>query len=189
MGLQLLSQSIASMILCCQWAVIAEYYLPSVADNSPNASKESSVKEYVVLALAWLVPGLGHIIMGDRKRGWLFLIAIHLLFFIGLLLGGIRALDRPRQQLWDYAQMAAGWPSLVGNYMRPTVIKDDVAVIRGSDGKLKKLHHPPGFAPLVQEVATTFCGVAGMLNLLVLVDLFMWMAFGEWAPTVQGDVK
>jgi len=70
----------------------------------------------------------------------------------------------------------------VGNMVRPQVIKDDVAVIRKPDGKLQKLHHPPDFAPLVQEVATTFCGVAGMLNLLVLVDLFMWIAAGEWAP-------
>lgn len=120
--------------------------------------------------------------LGDRRRGMIFLIFIHLLFFAGLLLGGIRALDRPRQQLWDYAQMGAGWPSLVGDMVRPQVVKNDVAVIRGSSGKLKKLHHPPGFAPLVQEVATTFCGVAGMLNLLVLIDLFMWIAAGQWAP-------
>ena len=169
----------------------AEYYLPSVADNSPPVPKEPMVKEYIVLAIAWLIPGAGHIIMGDRKRGWIFLIAIHFLFFAGLLLGGIRALDRPRQQLWDYAQMAAGWPTVVGDLMRPQVIKNDVAVIRGSNGKPEKLHHPPGFAPLVQEVATTFCGVAGMLNLLVLVDLFMWMVAGEWAPAAvaQGEVK
>ncbi len=151
--------------------------MSSVADNS-----QSNTKDYIALVLGWLVPGAGHIMLGDRKRGIIFLVFIHLLFFAGLLLGGIRALDRPRQQLWDYAQMAAGWPSLVGDMVRPQVVKDDVAVIRDSSGKLKKLHHPPGFAPLVQEVATTFCGVAGMLNLLVLIDLFMWVATGEWAP-------
>jgi TM2 domain-containing membrane protein YozV len=147
-----------------------------------TANSQSNPKEYVALVLGWLVPGAGHIMLGDRKRGIIFMVFIHLLFFAGLLLGGIRALDRPRQQLWDYAQMVAGWPSLVGNMVRPQVIKDDVAVIRKPDGKLQKLHHPPDFAPLVQEVATTFCGVAGMLNLLVLVDLFMWIAAGEWAP-------
>lgn len=120
--------------------------------------------------------------LGDRKRGVIFLVFIHLLFFAGLFLGGIRALDRPRQQLWDYAQMVAGWPSLVGNALRPQVVKADVAVIKKNHGQSQKLHHPPGFAPLIQEVATTYCGVAGMLNLLVLIDLFMWIAAGEWSP-------
>ncbi len=154
--------------------------MASIVDKS-----QSSTKDYIALVLGWLVPGAGHIMLGDRKRGIIFLVFIHALFFTGLLLGGIRSLDRPRQQLWDYAQMVAGWPSLVGNMVRPQVIQDDVAVIHKSDGTLEKLHHPPGFAPLIQEVATTFCGVAGMLNLIVLVDLFMWIAMGEWAPALH----
>lgn len=115
---------------------------------------------YIAIAVGWLVPGAGHLMIGQRKRGAIFLLAIHTLFFIGLLCGGVRALDRPRQRLWSYSQYMAGWPMLVGAHIRASVYPP-------------KSPHPLGFSPLLQEVATAYCGLAGMLNLLVLVDLFM----------------
>ncbi len=115
---------------------------------------------YIAIAVGWLVPGAGHLMMGQRKRGAIFLLAIHTLFFIGLLVGGVRALDRPRQRLWTYSQFMAGWPMLAGAQIRGRVYPADAP-------------HPVGFSPLLQEVATAYCGLAGMLNLLALTDLFM----------------
>lgn len=137
-----------------------------ITDNSESIQPRVSVggsksgMGYIALAVGWLIPGAGHLIMGQRKRGVIFLVAIHTLFFMGLLVGGVRALDRPRQRLWTYSQYMAGWPMLAGAQIRGRVYPADAP-------------HPVGFSPLLQEVATAYCGLAGMLNLLVLTDLFM----------------
>lgn len=117
-------------------------------------------RDYLAIALGWLIPGAGHWLIGQRQRAIIFIIAIHLLFLGGVLLGGVRVLNRPRQPVWNYSQFMAGWPMLVGN-----------AIKNQEFGP--KATHPLGFAPLIQDVATAYCGLAGMLNLLVLVDLFL----------------
>ncbi len=129
----------------------------NVSANPPVASSGFG---YLAIAIGWLVPGVGHLMIGQRRRGLIFLLAIHALFFMGLLVGGVRALDRPRQRLWSYSQYMAGWPMIVGSHIRTAVYPPSAP-------------HPNGFSPLLQEVATAYCGLAGMLNLLVLTDLFM----------------
>ncbi len=137
---------------------------------SSNAGNRTGgeARGYLAIAVGWLIPGAGHWMVGDRRRGLIFTIAIHTLFIGGILLGGVRALNRPRQRLWDYSQYLAGWPMLIGSRLRSEYFPS------GS-------RHPSGFAPLVQEVATAYCGLAGMLNLLVLVDLFMLVSGEESA--------
>src|SRR6185436_3361442 len=66
--------------------------------------------------LAWLVPGLGHFLIGQKARGIIFFAAIHLLFGAGLLVGGIRSINPPEQPIWTYTQFLSGWPMLVSNY-------------------------------------------------------------------------
>ncbi len=125
-----------------------------------GSATSSGARDYLAIALGWLIPGAGHWLIGQRGRAVVFAIAIHLLFLGGVLLGGVRVLNRPRQPVWDYSQFMAGWPMLVGNAVKNDVFKPQAK-------------HPVGFAPLIQDVATAYCGLAGMLNLLVLVDLFL----------------
>ena len=40
-------------------------------------------------ALAWLLPGLGHLALGERQRGLVLLVAISALYSAGLLIGSI----------------------------------------------------------------------------------------------------
>ena len=47
---------------------------------------------YLALVLAWVVPGLGHMLIGQKARGAIFFVAIHGLFAMGLLIGGIRVI-------------------------------------------------------------------------------------------------
>lgn len=129
----------------------------------------SGATGYIALAVGWLVPGMGHWMVGRKKHAKILALGIHGLFFMGLLLGGLPALNRPRQTLWDYAQYITGWPAVVGDVVKTHYYPP-------------KSHHPAGFAPLIQEVATAYCGLAGMLNLLVLVDLFMHIS--DPAPEV-----
>src|SRR3954465_11124117 len=42
----------------------------------------------LVSVLAWLIPGTGHLLLGRRQKGLVFLIALPLMFLIGLWLEG-----------------------------------------------------------------------------------------------------
>ena len=53
--------------------------------------------------LAWLWPGLGHMAIGEKRRGGLVMIGVLFLFFSGLLIGGFDAVDRIEDRLWFYA--------------------------------------------------------------------------------------
>ncbi len=134
-----------------------------------GSGASSGTKDYLAIALGWLIPGAGHWLIGQRGRAVVFALAIHLLFFGGVLLGGVRVLNRPRQPVWDYSQFMAGWPMLVGNAVKNNTFPPHAK-------------HPVGFAPLIQDVATAYCGLAGMLNLLVLVDLFLHVSDDHSPP-------
>jgi hypothetical protein len=135
---------------------------------TPTQHYDGGVKGYLAIALGWLIPGAGHWLLGDRKRGILFFLAIHALFLSGLLLGGVLVLNRPDEQLWNYSQMMAGWPSIVGDKIKADHFPDDA-------------DHPSGYAPMIEDAAGAYCGIAGMLNLLVLVDLFLLIS-GDQEP-------
>ena len=134
--------------------------------HPPSRRGGNAILGYLTIAIGWFIPGAGHWLAGDRKRAVIFAAAIHGLFFLGLLLGGVRALDRPHQRLWNYAQDLAGWPMVVGSQLRGRYFPP-------------KSRHPWGFAPLIQDAATAYCGLAGLLNALVLVDLFLLVAGPE----------
>ena len=133
---------------------------------------DGGVKGYIAVALGWFIPGAGHWLMGDYKRGILFGVSIHALFLSGLLLGGVLVLNRPDEQLWNYSEMMAGWPTIVGNRIKTAEFPPDA-------------DHPSGYSPMLEDAATAYCGVAGMLNLLVLIDLFLIVS-GDHQP---GSVK
>ena len=44
----------------------------------------------IIGLLAWLVPGLGHIANGERKRGLIILVTIACSFWGGIAIGGVR---------------------------------------------------------------------------------------------------
>ena len=89
---------------------------------------------YLALALSWLVPGLGHIMIGQVARGIIMGISIHLLFAGGLLLGGIHAINPPDQPIWTYTQFLTGWPMLVANHIERNIY-EPVYVIGQRDEK------------------------------------------------------
>jgi TM2 domain-containing membrane protein YozV len=49
----------------------------------------------VVALAAWLAPGAGYLLLGQRARGITIGLTIWILFFLGLLVGGVRALEVP----------------------------------------------------------------------------------------------
>jgi hypothetical protein len=160
---------------------------------------------YVAVVLAWLVPGLGHMMIGQKARGLVFLVAIHGLFALGLLLAGIRAINPPEQAIWTYTQYLTGWPMFVADRVekasrvelgdRAADPNQNRPVYAGRLGVLFNQETPPGgetveqkqararqfikdhpsFAmdPKLQDLGAVYCGIAGMLNLLVIFDVLL----------------
>ncbi|PYR60417.1 MAG: hypothetical protein DMF85_05010, partial [Acidobacteria bacterium] len=59
----------------------------STAATRPRAVAEPGMLA-LVCAAAWLVPGAGHLWLGRRQKGLVFLVVLPLMFAIGLMLRG-----------------------------------------------------------------------------------------------------
>ena len=52
------------------------------------AERASSIHPLMAAAVAWLVPGAGHLLLGRRQKGLVFLLAVPAMFAVGLALQG-----------------------------------------------------------------------------------------------------
>ena len=144
----------------------------------------------------WLVPGLGHLILGQKRRGIVLCVSILLLWLAGILIGGISVIDRHdrgeppdnapslRSQSWWFYGQAMIAPSLLVDYIRSSMTNshaiktghpDDpnprslLLPQRGSD-----IESAPPYEPSfgrVAEQGTLYTALAGMLNLLAMIDV------------------
>jgi hypothetical protein len=64
------------------------------------------VPAWLVVVVAWLVPGAGHLLLGRRQKGLVFLIAVPLMFATGLWLQG-RLFPFDRSDLLIFLSAAA----------------------------------------------------------------------------------
>ena len=107
----------------------------------------------VLLSLAaWAVPGGGHLWLGRRSKGLIFLVALPLMFAIGLALHGRLFpfdLSEPLVGLAALANLGIGVPYFVA-----------VALEMGA-GNVRAVTYEYGNAYLI---------VAGLLNMLVVID-------------------
>ncbi len=153
----------------------------------------------LIAIAAWTLPGLGYVLLGQRARGFTVGVTILVLFVFGLLIGGIRVLNVPgydeegqpivvnargrldarrgaegawvmrarpwsqvREKPWSVAQVLTGPVGLVG--MACSVWASDPQ--NGTDGVAPAA---PSTAR-VNEIGVLYTAVAGMLNLLAIID-------------------
>src|SRR5262245_16384839 len=75
--------------------------------------------------LAWLVPGLGHLFLGFRTRGLVFLTVVAATFWSGIAIGGVRyTVDPNEKTAWFSAQICAGGHTLVATMLTRLEKKD-----------------------------------------------------------------
>lgn len=73
--------------------------------------------------LAILLPGLGHIARGEKKRGLLAGFAVLAMFFGGMLIGGIDVIDSREDKWWFYGQALVGPIAVAINHVHQTEFK------------------------------------------------------------------
>jgi hypothetical protein len=184
-------------------------------------SENRSASPTLVTICAWLIPGMGYFLIGQRARAITAGAAIIVLFMSGILVGGIRIMDPPGWGQYGYmsqmVQHSHGRQRMDNFYTRIEPLSADEARDPGTDGD-----HIAGPALYVQptaeladkpwyvgqilcgpitlaasfvsihsarpspsrpgeetwpsshsrswEIGTLYTAVAGMLNLLVIID-------------------
>ena len=109
---------------------------------------------YLICATAWLVPGGGHLWLGRRQKGITFLVTLPLMFAFGLWLEGRLfpfELTQPLVALAAFADVGIGVPYFIAKAM-------------GLGGGR--------VIAATYEYGNAFLIVAGLLNMLVVLDAF-----------------
>ncbi|MHC5023332.1 MAG: DUF6677 family protein [Planctomycetota bacterium] len=128
----------------------------------------------IAAVAAWAWPGLGHIVRGQPRRGGLIMAGMLFLIITGLLVGGLDCVDRRRDRLWFLAQSLCGPLVFVADWTNQNYLKtyNEEEIRRGfvqqDPGVLANLD-TIGLAR-VNEMGTLFVALAGLMNLIVILD-------------------
>jgi hypothetical protein len=122
----------------------------------------SSVPAPIVALATWIVPGSGYWLIGQRSRALTVGITIIVLFILGMLIGGVRVVDVPNGVLSTPVNAVSQKPWFVGQ-----ILAGPITLIASSIG-----HDDAFYAShsRVNEIGTLYTAVAGMLNLLAIID-------------------
>ena len=107
-----------------------------------------------VAVSAWLVPGLGHLMLGRTRRALTFFVVVALMFALGLYLHGeLFPLNtsEPLTFLAGLAEIGVGLPFFAAR------------LLGMGAGEVTALTYEYGY---------TFCIVAGLLNMLIMLDAY-----------------
>ena len=123
--------------------------------NETDRQSRGGLDTGVACLLAWLVPGAGQLYLGQRSKGLILAGCLLALFVLGLTmdarLQSAAGLEDPLALLRSGAQMALGLPYFVARGL-------------GLDaGRVTSVVH---------EYGNTFTEVAGLLNVLVILDAY-----------------
>ncbi len=102
-----------------------------------------------------MLPGLGHVFLGRAKRGGLIFLGVMGLFLGGMLIGGIDVIDRQRDFWWFVLQAGVGPIAYVADSLHQSRFTNDP--LMQSLGR-------------VNEVGSLYTGLAGLVNLIAIID-------------------
>lgn len=165
---------------------MADSLPPTPTDDAPSPPKPRAKPlkpqwNFAAAFLGWLLPGLGHFLLGQTQRGVILGTTIGTLWLSGVLVGGISILDRSEPMPWVLGQMLIA-PSWAGDAYRQRLVNEHQAQHLTFDPR-----DDPPFEPAfarADEQGTLFTSLAGLLNLLAIIDvLYRDPRDGRDAPT------
>jgi hypothetical protein len=122
--------------------------------RASTADRAQTIPPLAASALAWAVPGAGHLLLGRRQKGVVFLLALTTMFGLGLALSGRLfplGLGEPLVMLAALATRGMGLAALVAGWAG------------AGQGVVTAASYEYGNAFLI---------VSGLLNLLVALDAY-----------------
>lgn len=113
-------------------------------------------KIWLALALAWLVPGLGHFYLKRPLHGLFFLAAIGGLYAAGLIIAQGTAVNYTLHEYYFYCQMFAGPVTFV------------VEALRGKES----IYLGESISVFAHQSGVVYVATAGILNLIAICELY-----------------
>ena len=159
---------------------------------------------FVALLLAWLVPGAGHIYLKRRARGIIIFVVTAATFWSGVAIGGVMTVDYQNERWWFAAEMMTGIHGIVGWYRQARVyegLATDPQVGRAPapgaanrnnwEFKVDKALVAKGIAVSypTDNIARTYSGTAGLLNIMCMFDAVMLSLLGVWGESPPPQPK
>jgi hypothetical protein len=161
-----------------------------------SSGSHERVSAWLVAAAGWALPGAGYWLIGQRARGVVIGATILVLFLLGVLISGVRVIDVPGYDLagqrvranraghritpkspqWDGSRwiLTSGrgvlsevaskpWfiPQLVTG---PITIVTAVASVQAAERGIPRVH------ARLADIGTLYTAIAGMLNLMAIID-------------------
>jgi hypothetical protein len=161
-----------------------------------------------VAIAGWLLPGFGYVLLGQRIRGITIMVTVLTLYISGLLIAGIRVIDVPgydtaglqdrvddhghrvpRSTDLDY--QTAHWALLGSDFIAEIAAKPwyvgqifagPVNIIASAASVYEATQNLPMSHARLQEIGTLYTAIAGMLNLLAILDASSRAAHPEESP-------
>jgi hypothetical protein len=163
----------------------------SEAESQAAPSRQKRGASPLLVALAgWVLPGSGYWLIGQRARGTIAGATILLTFAAGMAIGGIRVIDVPGYREGGLRQLVVA-PRIPGQERpeprwaltaRPMqtilakpwylgqILSGPVALVASYYSLDAARRQIPKGTAHVAEFGTLYCAVAGMLNLLIIID-------------------
>jgi hypothetical protein len=141
----------ASGMLAAFWSAAGHWELRRRRDGGADAPSPVA-DPALCAALSWLVPGLGHARAGQKDKGLVMGGAVVVVFALGLLFSEGHAVDRATASVWWIGENLFGGGSLFAALVTAPLRMDH--------------------APTSLDLGTVLCTVAGLMNLVVMIDAF-----------------
>jgi hypothetical protein len=106
----------------------------------------------VALLLTWIAPGLGHLYLGHRGKAILFFSIITFIYVFGMLLSDFLNVSLDRHAIYFAAQIFYGGATLIAELLTRN---------------LRWVNANP-----LHDVGLLYTSVAGLLNIIVMVDIY-----------------
>lgn len=153
------------------------------------------------LIAAVLFPGAGHFIAGERKRGVLTGVGVLGLFFGGMFIGGIDVIDSKEDRIWFAGQALIGPTAFAVDWVHQNKFKvidpatkalrsADPDEGRGANGVAVKGGTSPNQKSInkVNDLGTLYATLAGLMNLIVILDAGWPSRRRIWPAPASGPV-
>ncbi len=149
-------------------------------ESSPSSVPQAVPLNRTLLAVGcgWLLPGLGHVLLGRVHRGILFCVLVLGSYGLGLAHGGRLALRDERQPFLTTLQVVAnlGVGPIIDPVARLFVYGDAVYKMPSGLGGRSVSKHTRTFRERARSAAsiygTAYLWTAGLMNLLLLFDIW-----------------
>jgi hypothetical protein len=132
-----------------------------MSEDSSHSNARWWAPAPVVAIATWLIPGSGYLLLGQFARGLTIGLTVLALFVLGVLIGGIHVVDPPTfTHGANHVAEVLQKPWYIGQFLTGAI-----GIYAGKVGPGQPASHSR-----VSDIGTLYTAVAGMLNLMAIID-------------------